>query len=103
MVQLEQYEPTALPTTEADPNMEVNITKHNLMTCVFLFLNRVVAKVVIENIIFFSSLCRIKSLRCTHQLGGNLSRATLKQLNSSVTVLTGKDSSLIIFYTTAAF
>lgn len=35
MVQLEQFEPTALVSTEADPNVEVNGTKHTLMPCVF--------------------------------------------------------------------
>lgn len=35
MVQLEQYEPTALASTEADPNVEVNVTKQILMPCVF--------------------------------------------------------------------
>lgn len=34
MVQLEQYEPTALVLTDADPNVEVNIAKH----CALCFL-----------------------------------------------------------------
>lgn len=54
--------------------------------------------------IFFSFLFRIKPLRCSLQLGGNLLRATLKQLNSSVTVLMGEDwhvPSFIIHHTTA--
>lgn len=46
----------------------------------------------------FLFLCRIKSLKCTLQLGGNLLRATLKQLNSSVTALTGKDHCAFIYH-----
>lgn len=40
MVQLEQFEPTPVVSVETEPNVEVNITKHTLMICDFIFFDR---------------------------------------------------------------